>query len=114
MRERMTCLMAVLLALGWVCAANGADIQYTDAGADHLWTNPENWKDAAGPPLTATDGAACKLPGTIVQITEGMNAVCKGFMLGMYGVANGAEVSGGTMALLMEGLRRMDEKGKPQ
>jgi len=108
---RTTCLMAVLLALGWVCVANAADIQFTDAGADHLWTNPENWKDAAGPPLTATDGAACKLPDTIVEITEGMNAVCKGFMLGMSGVTNGAEVSGGSLTCNWLHVGRVNQKG---
>jgi len=108
---RITCLMAVLLVLGWVCVANAADIQFTDAGADHLWTNPENWKDAAGPPLTATDGAACKLADTIVEITEGMDAVCKGFMLGMYGVTNGGEVSGGSLTCNWLNVGRINQKG---
>jgi len=111
MCKKLICLVSFVLVLGLGCVANAADIQFTDAGADHLWTNPENWQNAAGPPLTATDGAACKLPDTIVEITEGMNAVCKGFMLGMYGVTNGAEVSGGSLTCNWLNVGRANQNG---
>jgi hypothetical protein len=103
----------IYIALIGVMAGNitAADIQYTDAGADHLWTNPENWKDAAGPPTTADDGAAFKQPDTIVHITEGMTAVCKGFMLGMYGVSNQAEISGGSLTCNWLNVGRANQKG---
>ena len=58
----------ILVMAGNVVAA---DIKYTDAGADHLWTNSEHWKDAAGPPTTADDGAAFNQPDTSVHINQG-------------------------------------------
>ena len=111
MCERMTRLMTVLLALSAVYTANAGDIQYTDAGADHLWTNPENWKDAGGPPMVASDGAAFKHQDSNVLITDGVEAVCKGFMLGMYGVSNAAEVSGGTLTCNWLDVGRANQKG---
>lgn len=103
---------AVYFVLILAMAGNlAADIQYTDEGADHLWTTPENWKDAAGPPTTADDGAAFNRSGTTVQITEGMTAVCKGFMLGMYGVSNEAEISGGSLTCNWLNVGRANQKG---
>jgi len=107
----MTRLMTVLLVLTLVCTANAADIRFTDAGADHLWTNPENWKDAAGPPLAATDGAKFDVDGTKVVIAEGVEAVCKGFMFGMYGKVNEAEISGGSLTCNWMDVGRVNQNG---
>jgi len=41
MSSRSIYLTTVVLALGSI--VNAADIQWTDLGADHLWSNPENW-----------------------------------------------------------------------
>ena len=100
-------------ALIWVLAGTitAADIHFTDAGADHLWTNPENWKDAAGPPTSPDDGAAFNRPETTVHITEGMTAVCKGFMLGMYGKSNQAEISGGSLTCNWLDVGRVNQHG---
>ena len=111
MCERMTRLMTVLLVLSVVCTVHAADIRFTDAGADHLWTNPDNWKDAAGPPLAATDGAKFDVDDTKVVITEGVEAECKGFMLGMYGKSNGAEISGGSLTCNWLDVGRANQNG---
>ena len=111
MRDTWVYLMALALVLGAAGNAHAADIQFTDAGTDHLWTSPENWKNAGGPPTVSSDGAAFKLEGTKVQITDGMDAVCKGFMLGMYGVSNEAEVSGGTLTCNWLDVGRVNQKG---
>lgn len=109
MCKRMTCLVTLLLVLG--CTAHAADIRFTDAGADHLWTNPENWQDAAGPPLAATDGAKFDVDGTKVVIGEGVESVCKGFMLGMYGKSNEAEISGGSLTCNWLDVGRVNQNG---
>jgi len=111
MYSKTVCSVCVALIL--VMAGNiiAADIHYTDAGADHLWTNPENWRDAAGPPTAADSGAAFNQPDTTVHITEGMTAVCKGFMLGMYGKSNAAEVSGGSLTCNWLNVGRANQHG---
>ena len=111
MCKQMTGLMTVLLAFTVVCPAQAGDIEYTDAGADHLWSNPENWKDAGGPPTVASDGAAFKNQDTKVVIADGVDAVCKGFMLGMYGVTSEAEISGGTLTCNWMDVGRVNQKG---
>jgi len=111
MRGKSAYLISVVLVLGMAGSANAVDIQYTDAGTDHLWTNSMNWKDAAGPPNVADDGAAFDQTDTMVQITHGMDAVCKGFMLGMYGAVNGAEMSGGSLTCEWLDVGRVNQNG---
>ena len=97
-----------LLLLSWCSFA--ADISYTDDGADHLWSNTANWNGGAFPNDSAT-GAACNNDGTVLQITNGIDAVCKGFMLGQYGKTNSAEISGGTLTCVWLDVGRVNDKG---
>ncbi len=111
MRARWTYLMAFALVLGAAGSAYAADIPYTDAGADHLWTNPENWQDNDGPPTASDIGAGFRLSDTKVLITDGMEAVCKGFMLGTYGASNEAEISGGSLTCQWIDVGRANAEG---
>ncbi len=43
-----TYLIPFVLMLGSV--SNAEDIQWTDLGADHLWSTPENWATGGGRP----------------------------------------------------------------
>ena len=111
MRTTCMCLMVFGLVLGTAGSVLAADIQYTGAGADHLWSTPENWKDNSGPPTVSSDGAAFNRPDTKVLITDGITALCKGFMLGMYGATNEAEVSGGTLTCNWLDVGRVNQNG---
>jgi len=111
MREKWVYGLVFVLVLGAAGGVHAADIQYTDAGADHLWTNAENWKNNSGPPTVSNDGAAFNQPDTKVLIADGMQAVCKGFMLGMYGASNEAEVSGGTLTCNWLDVGRVNQNG---
>lgn len=111
MYRKLICLISFVLLLGLVSSANATDLQYTDLGADHLWTNSANWKDGIGPPADSSTGAACKLDDTILQITDGMTALCKGFMLGMYGKNNDAEIYGGSLTSTWVNVGRANAKG---
>lgn len=111
MCRRTACSVCIALIGVMTGTLTAADIHFTDAGADHLWTNPENWRDAAGPPTSADTGAAFNQPNTTVHITEGMTAVCKGFMLGMYGKSNASEVSGGSLTCNWLDVGRVNQHG---
>ena len=80
--------------LAFTLPSLATDIRYTDSGSDHLWTNPSNWQGGTVPDDKNT-GAANWNEGTQLEIPSGTNAVCKGFMLGMYGSSNSAEVAMG-------------------
>ena len=104
---RLIYFVVFILMLG---LAGGADITYTDGGTDHLWSNTANWNGGAFPNDSLT-GAAFNNEGTVVQITNGIDAVCKGFMLGMYGSTNSAEVSGGTLSCDWLDVGRVNQNG---
>ena len=101
MRVKLIYLISVVLVLGLVGNATGryGDYKFSDAGADHLWTNPDNWNPNAdwppGPPNAIDDGANFNKAGTKCEIMDGMDALCRGFMIASGPVANEAEVSGG-------------------
>lgn len=107
-RKMLRLSIMFLMSLSWYAFA--ADISYTDGGTDHLWSNTANWNGGAFPNDSAT-GAAFNNEGTVVQITNGIDAVCKGFMLGMYGKTNAAEISGGTLACQWLDVGRCNQNG---
>ena len=115
MCKRLICLVSFVLVLGLVSNANAADYKFSDGGADHLWTNPNNWDPVGGrppgPPNSSQDGAGCDRDGTKLEITDGMTALCKGFMLGMYGATNEAEISGGTLTCNWLNVGRANQNG---
>lgn len=102
--------IVLVAAVGLISMLQAADISYTDAGADHLWSNSANWSGGVIPNDSST-GAAFKTQGTVVQITDGINAVSKGFMLGMYGVSNSAEISGGSLTSQWLDVGRCNQNG---
>ena len=108
MLKKISVLFIVLICLDTIAVA--ADINFNDSGADHLWTNSANWIGGAIPNNSAT-GAAFNFNATTVEITSDTNASCKGFMLGMYGVTNSAEITGGTMNCSWLDVGRANQNG---
>ena len=102
--------LRVALVLAPTLPSLASDIQYTDSGSDHLWTNPGNWQGGTVPGDNNT-GAANWNEGTHLEIPSGTNAVCKGFMLGMYGSSNSAEVAGGTLNCNWLDIGRSNQNG---
>ena len=106
---RCTSLGALIL-LTFTLPSLAADIPYTDSGNNHLWSNPGNWQGSTIPGDNST-GAANWNEGTQLEIPSGTNAICNGFMLGMYGSANSAVISGGTLACNWLDIGRINQHG---
>ena len=102
--------LGAAIVLAFIQPSLTADIKYTDLGNDHLWSNPVNWQGDTVPGDNST-GAANWYDGTQVEIPSGTNAVCKGFMLGMYGSSNSAVVAGGTLVCNWLDIGRSNENG---
>ena len=106
---RCTSLGALIL-LAFTLPSLAADIPYTDSGNNHLWSNPGNWQGSTIPGDNST-GAANWNEGTQLEIPSGTNAICNGFMLGMYGSTNSAVVAGGTLACNWLDIGRSNQNG---
>ena len=80
MCKKTVYLLSFVLVLGSVSSA--ADIAWTDLGADHLWSNPENWDPVRVPTLTdevLIDVPAAAAPnGPVIQ--DGIDAKAKGIL----------------------------------
>ncbi|MFH1883126.1 MAG: LamG-like jellyroll fold domain-containing protein, partial [Planctomycetota bacterium] len=78
MCRKMIYLISFVLVLGSV--SNAEDIQWTDLGADHLWSTPENWNLGRVPTLddeVLIDVPAAAAPnGPVIQ--DGIDAKAKG------------------------------------
>ncbi|HUU15712.1 MAG TPA: LamG domain-containing protein [Sedimentisphaerales bacterium] len=78
MCKKLIYFVSVVLLLGSVSQAE--DIQWTDLGADHLWSNPENWDLGRVPTLAdevRIDVPAAGAPnGPVIQ--DGIDAKAKG------------------------------------
>jgi hypothetical protein len=98
------------MLLAYTLPSLDADILYTDSGSDHLWSNTDNWQGSNVPGDSST-GAANWNEGTQVEIPLGTNAVCNGFMIGMYGSSNSAVVAGGTLACNWLDIGRSNQNG---
>lgn len=88
--------MSSVALLFTALTCQGADIVYTGEGSGDLWSTAANWNGGTFPNDSDT-GAAFKTDGTNVLIQSGIDAVCKGFILGMYGDTNSATISGGSL-----------------
>ena len=73
------------------------DVSYTGNGSDDKWSTSSNWNNSSIPNSIAI-GAAFINDATHVIIETGTTSVCRGFMLGMYGAANTAQISGGDLS----------------
>jgi len=78
MFKKLICLVSIILVLGSFSYAE--DITWTDLGADHLWSTPENW-DLGRVPTLADDvlidaPAAAEPSGPVIQ--DGIAAECNG------------------------------------
>ena len=89
-------LRLTLRLLASALATQAADIPYTGAGTDDNWTTNNNWQGDT-PPANSSTGAAFWNDDTHTLIDSGTEATCNGFMLGMYGSTNSAEMTGGTL-----------------
>ena len=87
-----------------------ADVAYTGAGADDDWTTSDNWQGNT-PPADSSTGAAFWNDGTHVIITPGADITCNGFMLGMYGSTNSAEMTGGNLDCTWLDVGRCNQDG---
>ena len=87
-----------------------ADYSFTGAGGDSLWTNPANWESNIVPDNDTT-GAAFDVDQTHVILDAATNAVCQGFMLGMYGATNTGEIHGGTLDCQWLDVGRVNQDG---
>lgn len=78
MWRKVTILISFALALGFVSVTDAADIVWSGAGADNLWSNPANWEGNKVP--TAGDDALIEVPGAEPPngplIQDGIDAEC--------------------------------------
>ncbi len=78
MSKKLIYLISFILVLGSV--SNAEDIQWTDLGADHIWSTPENWDLGRVPTLVddvRIDVPAAAMPnGPIIQ--DGIDAKANG------------------------------------
>jgi len=63
--EKLTCLFSLVLVMGLVGNVQAADVIWTDAGPDHLWSTPTNW-DTGTLPTPADIAQIDMLPGPII------------------------------------------------
>jgi len=89
---KMICLASFVLVLSLVSNVQAADVNWTDAGPDHLWSTPTNWENGTLP--TSADNAQIKmLPGPTIA-NEG--AVAYKVRIG-HGGDGALTVDGGTL-----------------
>jgi len=62
MSKKMICLVSFVLVLGLVVDVQAADVIWTDAGPDHLWSTPANW-DTGTLPTSVDKLSISMLPG---------------------------------------------------
>lgn len=96
MTKKSICLTFFVLLLVSVGNVDAAVFRYTDAGADHLWSNPYNW-EATVPSDYGSHDAQMQLDGTICEITTGTQASCRGCYIGCYGHTNEMYMTGGSL-----------------
>jgi len=92
----MVVLISFILILGSV--SNAEDIQWTDLGADHLWSTPDNWDLGRVPTLAdevRIDVPAAAAPnGPVIQ--DGIDAKAKGIFTEAAGEPT-LTITGGTL-----------------
>ena len=92
---RVKSIVLVLLLLVFASTASAG--KFTDLGADHLWSNPDNW-DLGGTLPLAGDWTGMQTSGTICLVdathVPGV-AVSRGIQVGVYGADNEMQVTGG-------------------
>ena len=88
--------------------ATNIDHVYDGAGSDNLWSNADNWTNDLVP-NHSSNGAAFSKEGTHVLINS--VATCRGFMLGMYGKTNTAEINGGSLTAEWFDIGRCNQNG---
>ncbi len=98
MFRKLVYLVSFVLVLGLVGNVS-ADVQFTDATGDHLWSTPENWATGALPTLNDGYIRIFKVPGATIMAGE--SYVCNGIHLGNTGeVAGALTLQGGTLEVL--------------
>ena len=99
-RESVTSCVVLGLVLVLSSVSNAQEVWWSDAGADHLWDNPDNWSTGvvptAGDEVTIDVPAAAAPNGPVIQ--DGIAAVASGVITAMPGVAT-LTMTGGTLEL---------------
>jgi hypothetical protein len=93
MSKKLFCLASLVLVLGLVGEVQAADVVWTDAGPDHLWSTPANW-DTGTLPTAADFVRIDMLPGPTIA-NEG--AVGNFVAVGHQGATGALTVDGGTL-----------------
>ena len=93
MIRRLICLLSFALVLSLASGVQAANVFWTDAGPDSLWSTPENW-DTGTLPTSADLVRINKLPGPTVA-NEG--AVASAILVGPEGNAGALTIDGGTV-----------------
>ena len=96
MFRKMSCLVSFVLVLGLVGDGQAAEVKWTDAGPDRLWSTPANWNSGAVP--TSADLVPIDIyPGPIIA-NEG--AVADKIRVATGGGSEGIlTVDGGTLTV---------------
>jgi len=92
MLRKLICLVSFILVLSLLGDVQAANVNWTDAGPDHLWSTPQNW-DTGAVPTSADNPRINMLPGAIIA-NEG--AVGTNVYVGIGGTG-ALTVDGGTL-----------------
>ena len=95
MSGKMTYVVCLVLLLVPLHRAS-AMISWTDAGADSLWSTPQNWNTNTAP--TAIDPASIDQPeNTRCVVQDGMIAECETLRVGNGGLTTNLDITGGSL-----------------
>ncbi|MCK5563932.1 MAG: hypothetical protein KAJ07_01680, partial [Planctomycetes bacterium] len=101
MCRKNMCLISVILVLGMVGSALAADVDWTNAGGDRLWSNASNW--SAGVPTDA-DKAGIRQGGDGPIIDTGTAAEALNLVVGDWSSpADNVTITGGTLTVATGG-----------
>ena len=99
----------VLIMMAGLASVSFAGQNFTDNGADHLWSNPDNWASGVVPndstthpslvdPQWHTD-VTMSSDGTVCLIDSSVSAASFSLQVGAYGGGNPFEMTGGSLTV---------------
>jgi len=95
MFKKMICLITLVLLLVMLNSAS-AQIKWTAAGYDDLWSNIANW-DSDMLPTEVNAVSIDDPPNALCIITDGIDAVCETLRVGNGGATASLEINGGSL-----------------
>jgi len=96
MSTKLIYLIAFVLVLSLVADVQAADVTWTDAGPDHLWSTPVNW-DTGTVPTSADSVRINVLPGPIIANPGAFGGTS--LSIGWAGGEGAMTVDGGTLTM---------------